>query len=73
MREFEAYGFMVFIDQPFFAPEYTVSGEVAQLRNIFCLQIEINSKYLHYKDARNKRQLLAHIMSNVVNILNEEL
>lgn len=73
VAEFELHGFLVFVDNPFYAPQNTVSGEVSEKTNTFCLQIEINSKYIHFKDIRNKRKLVANILANIVQILEENL
>ena len=54
-------------DYPFYAGDHTISGYFSKEYNIFCLQIEINSKlYQTEKDVKNLAETLVDIVKAVV-------
>lgn len=70
---FERSKFPVSIDHPFCAPEHTVCGSLASKTNVFCLQIEINSKLINPKNKENKIKDFCTCLEKVAKLIDKEL
>lgn len=67
---FNNHGFAVSIDTPFNAGEKTISNYIAKFNNIFCLQIEIQSKLIYRKNHLNQFDKMSKTFFEVVEYLN---